>query len=213
MREQCRSDFQSRRSGAAMFPPSTGREQRAPERPNAFMWTTRSWRMNPHTDDNALGASRSEEATPMASRPQRALVHCSPRLGTIKSGRSKVPPRRRRTTPPAVALLATQIRALRLPSPEREHRFHATRRWRFDFAWPALKVAAEVEGGIWTGGRHVRGKGYESDCMKYSVAALAGWIVIRATPGMVHDGDAVLLVAAALVDRQQANVSTTEGTE
>ena len=82
-----------------------------------------------------------------------------------------------------------------------------------DFAWPALKVAAEVEGGIWTGGRHVRGKGYESDCMKYSVAALAGWIVIRATPGMVHDGDAVLLVAAALVDRQQANVSTTEGTE
>lgn len=29
----------------------------------------------------------------------------------------------------------------------REHRFHPTRRWRFDFAWPDEKVALEVEGG------------------------------------------------------------------
>src|SRR5690606_39740371 len=51
--------------------------------------------------------------------------------------------------------LALHIRAHKLPEPVREYRFHPERRWRFDFAWPDLRVAAEVEGGIHIGGRHV----------------------------------------------------------
>ena len=31
-----------------------------------------------------------------------------------------------------------------LPTPAQEYRFHATRRWRFDFAWPAAKVAVDA---------------------------------------------------------------------
>lgn len=95
-------------------------------------------------------------------------------------------------------LLKFQCRALKLPEPEREVRFHATRRWRFDLAWPSLHLAAEVEGGIWKGGRHTRGKGYEGDCEKYNSAALAGWRVLRFTTGMVKDGRAINVLERAL---------------
>ena len=84
------------------------------------------------------------------------------------------------------------------PGVEREHRFHQTRKWRFDFAWPDIKVALEVEGGTWAGGRHTRGKGYEGDCEKYSEAAILGWCVVRATTNMCQDGRAFDLVERAI---------------
>lgn len=85
--------------------------------------------------------------------------------------------------------------------PEAEYRFHPVRRWRFDFAWPSVKVAVECEGGTWTRGRHTRGSGYRGDCEKYNVATAAGWRVFRCTRGMLDEdarefigmvGDAVL---------------------
>ena len=36
------------------------------------------------------------------------------------------------------------------------HKFHPTRRWMFDFAWPKYKVAVEVVGGTWVGVTHRR---------------------------------------------------------
>ena len=65
------------------------------------------------------------------------------------------------------------------PMPKPEYRFHPTRRWRFDFAWPELKIAIELEGGVYSRGRHTRGKGYEQDCEKYNQAVLHGWRVLR----------------------------------
>jgi hypothetical protein len=82
------------------------------------------------------------------------------------------------------------LRAAGLPAPVREHRFAPPRRWRFDYAWPACRLALEIEGGVWVGGRHVRGRGFESDCEKYSEAALRGWRVLRVTPAMLRDGRA-----------------------
>lgn len=64
----------------------------------------------------------------------------------------------------------------------REHRFHATRLWRFDYAVPAYKIALEVEGGVWSGGRHTSPKGFLADMEKYNAAALLGWVVVRTTP-------------------------------
>ncbi len=61
----------------------------------------------------------------------------------------------------------------------REHKFHPTRRWRFDFAIPDRKVAIEIEGGIYTQGRHTRGSGFSKDCEKYNVATVMGWAVLR----------------------------------
>lgn len=71
------------------------------------------------------------------------------------------------------------------------------RDWAFDFAYPACGLAIEVEGGVWSGGRHVRGKGYEGDCEKYSVASLLGWVLVRVTPGMINDGTALHLIKCA----------------
>ena len=68
-------------------------------------------------------------------------------------------------------------------APVTEHHFAKPRRWRFDFAWPARMVALEVEGGVWTQGRHTRGKGFVADCEKYSEAAARGWRLIRVVPG------------------------------
>lgn len=99
-------------------------------------------------------------------------------------------PGRKKSRPPgdlfdyAEALLF-RMQLSGLPAPEREYVFHKKRKWRFDFAWPDLLIAVEVEGGIWVGGRHVRGEGYEADCEKYNEAQLAGWMVLRFTPGML----------------------------
>lgn len=88
-------------------------------------------------------------------------------------------------------MLLNQLKAFKYPQPEEEHRFHPVRRWRFDFAWPDQKVAVEIEGGVWTGGRHTRGKGFEGDCVKYNTAQLMGWTVLRFTTGQVKDGYAI----------------------
>lgn len=57
--------------------------------------------------------------------------------------------------------------------------------WRFDFAWPDLKVAVELEGGTWVRGRHTRPMGFEGDAWKYNVAQLMGWVVLRYTGDML----------------------------
>ena len=71
---------------------------------------------------------------------------------------------------------------LGLSAPEREYRFDPERRWRFDYAWPSLKVAVEIEGGIWIRGRHVRPTGYLADLEKYNRAVVLGWRVLRYAP-------------------------------
>jgi very-short-patch-repair endonuclease len=94
--------------------------------------------------------------------------------------------------------LAFQIKALKLPEPEREYRFHGERKWRFDFAFPDHMVAVECEGGVWSGGRHVRGQGFIDDCEKYCTAAADGWRVLRVTKEHITGGQAVVWLAAAL---------------
>jgi very-short-patch-repair endonuclease len=87
--------------------------------------------------------------------------------------------------------LLFQIKAYKIPPPIQEYRFHAVRRWRFDFVWPERKLAVEIEGGTWTGGRHTTGKGFEEDSLKYDEAMRAGWNVYRCTSGMVKSGRAI----------------------
>ena len=72
----------------------------------------------------------------------------------------------------------------KLPIPESEYRFHPTRRWKFDFAWPREKIAVEIEGGQYTPGGH-RGIGKSwLDMEKFNTAQSMGWIVLRTTPQM-----------------------------
>lgn len=68
--------------------------------------------------------------------------------------------------------------------PVTEFRFAPPRRWRFDYAWLASKVALEIEGGAFVAGgsRHTRGAGFRADLEKYNVATAAGWRVFRVLP-------------------------------
>lgn len=95
------------------------------------------------------------------------------------------------------AEMRQQLRAAGL-APTEEHRFHVTRRWRFDFAWPAERLALEVDGATWSGGRHTRGAGYAEDCRKFAEAAILGWRVIRATSDHVRSGEALEWVERAM---------------
>ena len=102
------------------------------------------------------------------------------------------------TESPLEAVLALHIKAAGLPDPEREFRFRATRKWKFDFCWPDQWLAVEVEGGTFSGGRHVRGKGFELDCEKYNAATVGGWRVLRYTSRMIESGQALQQIEAAL---------------
>jgi len=64
---------------------------------------------------------------------------------------------------------------------KREYKFCEDRRFRFDLALPSYMIAVEYEGGVHSGGRHVRGKGYATDCKKYNLAAMYGWTLLRFT--------------------------------
>lgn len=88
---------------------------------------------------------------------------------------------------------------------ERELEFHPDRKWRFDFACRDLKLAVEVEGGTWSGGRHIRGAGFREDCIKYAEAALLGWMVLRGDSSMVKDGSLADYVKAAIYGQDRKN--------
>jgi very-short-patch-repair endonuclease len=100
---------------------------------------------------------------------------------------------------------------------QQEYRFAPPRRFRADFAIfrdgndkPVLLV--EVEGGVWTRGRHVRGSGYTADMEKYNLAAMTGYTVLRFTPRDVKDGTALAAIQAAL-DRPERAERTKEKNE
>ena len=94
--------------------------------------------------------------------------------------------------------LQTQCEADGLPTPELEFRFCPERRWRLDAAWVSLKIAVEVEGGVWIQGRHTRGKGFINDMEKYNEAGKRGWRIFRFTPSQVAIRKAVEFMKAVL---------------
>lgn len=80
----------------------------------------------------------------------------------------------------------------------KEYRFYQPRRWRFDYAIPLYKIAVEVEGGVWTQGRHIRPQGFLDDIEKYNTAALLGWRGFRCTPDKLITNSTILLLKNAI---------------
>ena len=74
-----------------------------------------------------------------------------------------------------------------------EYRFAVQfgRQWRFDFAWPALKIAVEIDGGIWTRGAHGNPADIERNMTKGNDAVLLGWRVLHFTPEEVQSAHAI----------------------
>ena len=77
--------------------------------------------------------------------------------------------------------------AFGIREPEAEYQFAKPRKWRFDFCWPESLVALEIEGGVFTMGRHTRGVGFMRDLEKYNTAASLGWAVFRVTPAQLQE--------------------------
>ena len=94
--------------------------------------------------------------------------------------------------------LAMQLHCAKLPEPGREFRFQDNRKWRFDFAWPDEKIAAEVNGGTWIQGRHNRGSSIKAEYDKLNAAVLGGWRVLLFTAEHIKTGEALNVIEEAL---------------
>lgn len=102
----------------------------------------------------------------------------------------------------STALFRALCKRAGLPEPTREFKFAAPdRAWRLDFAWPERRIALEVEGGVYSRGRHVRPKGFLNDVAKYNAAALRGWLLFRCTPQTLDTLETVTMVKLAYDSR------------
>ena len=104
-------------------------------------------------------------------------------------------------------LLAWQLDAVKIPF-EREVLFAKPRKWRADFViftWHIprqtdghLPLLIEIDGGTWSGGRHVTGSGHASDAAKRNAAVLLGYRPLTFSPAEVSDGSALATIEQAL---------------
>jgi hypothetical protein len=119
------------------------------------------------------------------------------------------------------------LRSARIGGWVREHRFHPTRNWRFDFAWPHTRVlgtdgfrlAVEIEGvtsfgrrkqacrkcghenpGAFILGRHQTADGLNADCEKYQEALRHRWLVLRITQQMLGRTDTLDVIRGLVGD-------------
>ena len=81
-----------------------------------------------------------------------------------------------------------------------EHAFHPLRTWRFDIAWPSIKVAVEIHGG---GFGHQSSAGRRADYEKWNAAAFMGWKLFHM--------ETQNMFAAARLERVQTNIAETMG--
>lgn len=97
---------------------------------------------------------------------------------------------------PDPRLFEAICRAHGLPAPRCEVQFAPPRKWRFDYLWG--KVALEVQGGIWTRGRHVRGAALLQEHEKLNAAAVLGFRVLFCTPHDLETGIIFPVIKKAL---------------
>lgn len=84
------------------------------------------------------------------------------------------------------------------PDAVEEFKFSPGRRWRADFALPTARILVEIDGAVWTNGRHTRGSGFLADLDKMNAAAVLGYRVLRFTPQQARSGALGCTVAACL---------------
>jgi hypothetical protein len=119
-----------------------------------------------------------------------------------RRGKGKPKPASKWTT------LIDYCRSRGYPVPDAEVRVTPDRKFAFDFAWPDLMIALEVDGGLYGMGkpcpmckqRKVAGHGSIqrklTDIEKFNLAALQGWRVVHVTPDMVKKGTACDVIDA-----------------
>lgn len=103
--------------------------------------------------------------------------------------------------------------SLMLGSPVTEFKFDEERKWKFDYAWPDIKLTLEVEGGIYGRGKacpvckrkapgaHSSIQRLLSDMEKYNRAASLGWTVLRCTPDELMLNKTFQLIATTILNK------------
>lgn len=103
----------------------------------------------------------------------------------------KVPPHSKaikipKPLPKGVQHIKNHLTLLQIPFVQ-EHMFHHLRKFRFDFAIPDLKIAIEYEGLNSEKSGHTTLVGYTEDCIKYNLATIDGWCILRYTAVNVEE--------------------------
>ncbi len=98
------------------------------------------------------------------------------------------------------ALFDFQIRHAGLPVPVAEYKFHPSKGWRLDRAWPEDRLGVEIEGGLWMKGKgaHSHPSNILRDIEKYNAAVLLGWRILRFGETHLNSPYAMESVAQAL---------------
>jgi hypothetical protein len=84
-----------------------------------------------------------------------------------------------------------------LPVPVHEFEFHPTRKWRFDFLFDGW-LAVELQGGLFTEGRHTQGAALLKEYEKLNAAQIMGYTMLLVTPEQVDSGEAFTIIKRAL---------------
>lgn len=95
-------------------------------------------------------------------------------------------------------LFLAACKAHGVPEPIEEYEFCPGRKWRFDYCWADFDLALEVQGGLFNGGRHVRGPALLEEHEKLNEAAVRGWRILFCTPAAVDDGSIFPIIKRAV---------------
>lgn len=128
-------------------------------------------------------------------------------------------------TPTLQKILTAGCKSYGLPLPKFEYKFHPTRKWRFDAAWPCgenwtsirrtdgsiiepmgPQLAIECQGGLFKrrgqpqAGRHTQGAALLKEYAKLNEGAALGWTIGLFTPRQIQDGTAIQWVRRCLTE-------------
>lgn len=126
----------------------------------------------------------------MKERTQSARVK-----GIVKRVKESLPKKVPRQKSYSEKVVTAFFKEQGIPEPEFEYKFHRERKWRFDLSWKSFhkegykyvftsmpNLAIEVQGGIWTAGRHNRGAAMLKEWEKLNEAAAMGWRILYIQP-------------------------------
>jgi|KBSSwiStaDraftv2_1062776.scaffolds.fasta_scaffold00198_52 hypothetical protein len=86
------------------------------------------------------------------------------------------------------AVVTAFFREHEIPEPRYEYQFDPDRRWRWDLAWfindhkGVRGIALECNGGLWSGGAHVRPARMLKEYEKWNEGTARGWRILFCTP-------------------------------
>jgi hypothetical protein len=85
----------------------------------------------------------------------------------------------------STAIFLRLLAERKLPAPVAEYQFAKPRKWRADFCWIDQKVILEVNGGIFSQGRHTRGAALLKEWDKINTGAGIGYRFIFCQPSQL----------------------------